>query len=169
MVSFRAIGYHGTDRDIVAVDDIYFEYKQYQDHFLGAGLYLWRDSYQRALSWTDNQHKENELKNVIELEIKIKEDEILNFTSSKWGNEFEILKIFSEVCKSKKIHFGSFLDFLIYELGVEIKGITMIDLKTKNHFVPIKSKAKTLFAYGDIQICVKSKDIVENFRQMDRL
>lgn len=164
-IKFKSLGYHGTDMVIESKDDIKFQYKLYQDHFLGCGFYLWRDSPHRAKSWTENQHKKN-TNSVLEVELEANQDEILNFTSSKWSSEFEILKMFSEVCKTKNIHFGSFIDFLIYELGVDIKAIAMIDLKTKNHFVPIKSTQKTLFAYGDIQICVKNKDIIKNLKKV---
>ncbi|CAM3901288.1 hypothetical protein [Arcobacter cloacae] len=167
MAIFKAIGYHGTNKEIKSKEDINFQYKQYQDHFLGCGFYLWRDSPYRAKNWTDNQHESNGLNSVLEIELQVNEDEILNFTSSKWSNELEVLKIFNEVCMKKGLHFGSFIDFLIYELDIDLKVISMMDLKAKNHFVPINSNAKTLFAYGDIQICVKSKDVIQEFKKVD--
>ncbi len=164
-IKFKSLGYHGTDMVMETKDDIKFQYKLYQDHFLGCGFYLWRDSPHRAKTWTKKQHTNN-TNSVLEVEIEVNQNDILNFTSSKWSSEFEILKMFSEVCKARNIHFGSFIDFLIYELGVDIKAITMIDLKTKNHFIPIKSTQETLFAYGDIQICVKNKDIINYLRKV---
>jgi|GEM_PF-4833115 len=159
---FLAIGYHGTDLDIKTKNDINFDHNQYKDHFLGRGLYLFRDSYKRAKGWTDNQHKGNST--VLEVKLESDELEILNFTSSKWNYEMDILELFVELCKEHKIHFGTFLDFLIEQYELDIKAIAIIDLKTKNHFIPIRSEYKTLFAYGDIQICVKSQDIISELK-----
>ena len=43
-IKFKSLGYHGTDMVIESKDDIDFKYNLYQDHFLGCGFYLWRDS-----------------------------------------------------------------------------------------------------------------------------
>jgi len=91
---------------------------------------------------------------------------MLNFTSMNWNNELEILKLYLKYFKPKKIYFGEFIDFLIDELGVDIKLVTIMDLKnriTKIHIQdpdPKKEKTRTVFSYGDIQLCIKNKDIV---------
>ena len=54
-------------------------------------------------------------------------------------------------------------DFLIDEMNVDIKAIAMIDLKTKNHLIPVSSEKYTLFAYGDVQICLKEKKPIMKF------
>lgn len=164
---FKAIGYHGTDREISTVCDINFYHKQFQDHFLGRGFYLFRDSSKRALHWTNKQHDTNKSHSVVEVIIEVPEDEILNFSSSFWSLELEILELYIDVCRKYNIYFGSFIDFLIDELSIDIKAIAMIDLKTKNHFIPIKSISYSLFAYGDIQICVKNAEIIKNLKQLD--
>ena len=89
---------------------------------------------------------------------------MLNFTSTNWGNELDVLELFLEICKKHNVHFGVFLDLLIDKFKVEIDAIAMIDLRNKSHFVPIVSEPhKTLFAFGDIQICIKTEKVIEEF------
>lgn len=167
MKNFKAVGYHGTDRQISSVNDIDFYHKQFQDHFLGRGFYLFRDSSKRALNWSKKQHTSDERGRVLEVKIKVPENEILNFSSSSWTYELDIFELYVEICRKHKIFFGSFIDFLIDELSVDIKALIMIDLKTKNHFIPINSNSYSLFAYGDIQICVKNSNIIKKIKQLD--
>lgn len=129
---------------------------------MGRGFYLFRDSFKRAKNWTDEQHS-GENKKVIEVELDINSEDILNFTSTHWGYELDFIEFYLKVCRSKKIHLGSFIDFLIDEMNVDIKAIAMIDLKTKNHLIPVSSEKYTLFAYGDVQICLKEKKPIMKF------
>ncbi len=158
----KIIGYHGTNNlslDFEGIDD---NYGKFEDHFLGRGFYLFRDSKKRAYQWAKNRYK-NSVK-VLEVEIEIEEEKILNFTSTNWEGEVEIIELFVEVCNNFNIFFGDFLDFLIDEIGIEIAAIMVIDLKTKNYFIPIQAerKLKTLFAFGDIQVCIKDKRIIKS-------
>ncbi len=137
MKNFKAIAYHGSDDiNLKEIEDIDFDYKKHKDHFLGRGFYLFRDSFKRAKNWTDEQHS-GENKKVIEVELDINSEDILNFTSTHWGYELDFIEFYLKVCRSKKIHLGSFIDFLIDEMNVDIKAIAMIDLKTKNHLIPV--------------------------------
>ena len=112
----------------------------------------------------DNRDKENiNEKFIYKIIIEVDFNRMLNFTSTNWGNELDVLELFLEVCKKYNIHFGIFLDLLIDKFGVEIDAIAMIDLRDKSSFIPIISEHKTLFAFGDIQICIKGKDIIKEF------
>ena len=163
MKNFKAIAYHGSDDiNLKEIEDIDFDYKKHKDHFLGRGFYLFRDSFKRAKNWTDEQHS-GENKKVIEVELDINSEDILNFTSTHWGYELDFIEFYLKVCRSKKIHLGSFIDFLIDEMNVDIKAIAMIDLKTNNHLIPVSSEKYTLFAYGDVQICLKEKKPIMKF------
>ncbi len=153
--SFIAVGYHGTD-DASTILDKGIDYKRPAgDVFLGRGFYLWRDSYQRAFHWKDRTQ------DVLRVEVCCKNDEILNFTSSNFNNEIEIIRIYLKYFKPKNIYFGEFIDFMIDELNIDIKLVTIMDLRnkiTKLHIQdPNYEKDKTIFSYGDIQICVKNE------------
>lgn len=125
MNTFKAIGYHGTDdADVILTDGI--DYKRPAgDVFLGRGFYLWRDSYERAFSWRGNK------KDVIQVECECLKDEMLNFTSTNWNSEKDIIRLYLKYFKPKQIYFGEFIDFLIDELEVDIKLVTIMDLKNK--------------------------------------
>ncbi len=108
MKNFKAIAYHGSDDiNLKEIEDIDFDYKKHKDHFLGRGFYLFRDSFKRAKNWTDEQHS-GENKKVIEVELDINSEDILNFTSTHWGYELDFIESYLKVCRSKKIHLGSF-------------------------------------------------------------
>ena len=165
-MNYYAIGYHGTTEEgaeIILDSGIDFSRRE-GDVFLGRGFYVWRDSYKRAKIW-------NSAQKVIESQIKCPQDEMLNFTSINWNNELDIIKLYLKYFKPKEIYFGEFIDFLIDELGVDIKLITIMDLKnraTKIHIQdPLNRKNKTIFSYGDIQLCIKHQDIVSNLREVD--
>lgn len=154
--TYKAVGYHGTENaDIILKKGI--DYKRLAgDVFLGRGFYLWRDSYNRAFNWQERKQ------DVIRVEIKCSNDEILNFTSSNFNSEKEIIRIYLKYFKPKNIYFGEFIDFLIDELKIDIKLVTIMDLKdkiTKLHIQdPNIDKNKTIFSYGDIQICLKNNE-----------
>ena len=153
MNTFKAIGYHGTnDRDL-KIDYILPQ----NDVFLGRGFYIWRDSYQRAKTWKNS-------KCIYEVKLTCPKDEMLNFTSVGWNKELDIMKLYLKYFKPKNIYFGEFIDFLIDEMGVDIKLVTIMDLKnraTKIHIQDPKNESnKTIFSYGDIQMCIKEKSVL---------
>ena len=97
---------------------------------------------------------------------------MLNFTSTNWNSELAIMRLYLKYFKPKNIYFGEFLDFLIDTMGVDIKLIMMMDLKnqvTKLHIQdPYEHKNKTVFSYGDVQICLKdSSALVGNIEGVD--
>jgi len=164
VTNFIAIGYHGS-KDELLKEKIDFNYMQYEDHFLGRGFYIFRDSYNRAVEWADNRHKDSKDNHIYQVEIDTSFDKILNFTSTNWGYELDVLELFLEICKKYSIHFGVFLDILIDKFKIDIDAIVMIDLRDSSYFVPIVSEHKTLFAFGDIQICIKSQNIISGFEK----
>ena len=153
MNNFKAIGYHGTDNETLEIN---FALPK-NDVFLGRGFYIWRDSYERAKTWKNSLY-------VYEVEVSCSKDEMLNFTSVNWNQELDIMKLYLKYFKPKKIYFGEFIDFLIDEMDVDIKLVTIMDLKnkpTKIHIQdPYKNKNKTIFSYGDIQICIKDNSVL---------
>lgn len=56
---------------------------------------------------------------------------MLNFTSTNYNKEIEIIRLYLKYFKPKNIYFGEFIDFLIDELNVDIKLVTIMDLKNK--------------------------------------
>jgi len=161
-MNYYAIGYHGTNTEganKILNDGIDFS-RRSGDVFLGCGFYIWRDSFERAKVWNGSNE-------VIEISLECNHDEMLNFTSMNWNNEKYIMKLYFEYFLPKKIYFGEFIDFLITN-GVDIKLVSVLDLKNKKTQLPIQdpieSKNKTIFSYGDIQICIKSKDVI-NYSQ----
>ena len=98
---FKAIGYHGTDNANLIVD---YNLPN-NDVFLGRGLYIWRDSCNRAKIWKNSKY-------VYEVELNCSKDEMLNFTSMNWNNELDIMKLYLKYFKPEKIYFGEFIDFL---------------------------------------------------------
>jgi len=155
-MKYKAIGYHGTSRDgadTLLEKGIDFK-RRSDDVFLGRGFYLWRDSYTRAKTW----HKSEV---VLETEIDTKQENILNFTTSENDNEKMILKIYFEHFEPKNIYFGEYIDFLI-DNGVNIQMTTILDLTNKHILFPTQDPTeindKTILAYGDIQICIKSSN-----------
>jgi len=169
MSNFAAICYHGS-KDILCKNSINFNYKQYKEHFLGRGFYVFRDSYSRALEWVQNRHKNNKKDYIYKVKIEVDNAKLLNFTSTNWGKELDVLELFLEICERYNIHFGIFLDILIDKFDIEIDAIAIIDLRDENYFVPVvvfkdngDVNHKTLFAFGDIQICIKTVDIIKEF------
>lgn len=164
MNTFKAIGYHGTDdASVILASGI--DYKRPAgDVFLGRGFYLWRDSFERAFSWKGNK------KDVLEVQCECLKDEMLNFTSTNWNSEKDIIRLYLKNFKPKQIYFGEFIDFLIDELKVDIKLVTIMDLKnkiTKLHIQdPFVNKNKTIFSHGDIQICIKDKGISKSIQKV---
>ena len=155
-MKYFAVGYHGTSQsgaDIIYSNGIDFK-RRSEDVFLGKGFYLWRDSYQRAKTWHNSEV-------VLEIGINTEQENILNFTTSENDNEKMILKIYFEHFEPKNIYFGEYIDFLI-DNGVNIQMTTILDLTNKHILFPTqdpkKINDKTIFAYGDIQICLKSSN-----------
>lgn len=169
MTQFKATGYHSTDiADKILEEGIDFQLPK-NDVFLGRGFYLWRDSYHRASSWKKNQYKDD--LEVLEVELNCPKEDMLNFTSIKWNKELDIIKLYIKYFKPKKIYFGEFLDFLIDGLDVDIKLVMIMDLKnqlTKLHIQdPDEPKNKSIFSFGDIQICIKSIDVkIDNIKKV---
>jgi len=163
-MNYYAIGYHGTKNASHIINNGIDFSRREGDVFLGRGFYVWRDSYARAKIW-------NSAQNVIESKIECPQDEMLNFTSIKWNKELDIIKLYLKYFKPKEIYFGEFIDFLIDELGVDIKLITIMDLRnqaTKIHIQdPLDNSKRTIFSYGDIQLCIKHKDIISEPREVD--
>ena len=167
-MNYYAVGYHGTTEegaDIILDKSHGIDFSRREgDVFLGRGFYVWRDSCHVAKNWKNS-------KVIIEVKIECPQDEMLNFTSRIWNNELDIMKLYLKYFKPKEIYFGEFIDFLIDELGVDIKLITIMDLKnraTKIHIQdPLNHKNKTIFSYGDIQLCIKHKDIISEPREID--
>ena len=166
-MKYYAIGYHGTTEDgadTILNSGIDFSRRE-GDVFLGRGFYVWRDSCHVAKDWKNS-------KAVLEVKIECPQDEMLNFTSRIWNNENDIIALYLEYFLPKNIYFGEFIDFLIAN-DIDIKLITVIDLKTKNKTIsipiqdPLNPKNKTIFSYGDIQLCIKHQDIVSNLREVD--
>jgi len=165
-MNYYAVGYHGTTEEganQILSSGIDFSRRE-GDVFLGRGFYIWRDSYTRAKIW-------NSAEKVIESKIECPQDEMLNFTSIKWNNELDIIRLYLKYFKPKEIYFGEFIDFLIDELDVDIKLITIMDLRnkaTKIHIQdPLIKKNKTIFSYGDIQLCIKHKDIISELKEVN--
>lgn len=162
---YKAIGYHGTENaDIILSKGIDYQ-RPAGDVFLGRGFYLWRDSYHRAFVWQGRRQ------DVIKIGIKCPKEDMLNFTSTNFNKEIEIIRLYLKYFKPKKIYFGEFLDFLVDDLKIDIKLVTIMDLKnkiTKLHIQdPNIHKNKTIFSYGDIQICVKNKDVAEQIQKVE--
>ena len=161
MKSFKAIGYHGTDEEDLEIN---FDLPT-NDVFLGRGFYIWRDSYEeRAITWKNSQY-------VYEVEVSCPKDEMLNFTLVNWNKELDIIRLYLKYFKPKNIYFGEFIDFLIDKMNVDIKLVTIMDLKnkpTKIHIQdPYENKNKTIFSYGDIQICIKdSSALVKDIQKV---
>ena len=153
MIKFHAIGYHGSDNNNLQVN---FNLPA-DDVFLGRGFYIWRDSIERATKWKGSDV-------VYKAVIECQKDEMLNFTSTNWNDELAIMKLYLKYFKSKKIYFGEFLDFLIDSVGVDIKLIAIMDMKnreTKLHIQdPYNSGNKTIFSYGDVQLCLKDSSVL---------
>jgi hypothetical protein len=155
---YKAIGYHGTSidgKDTIFKKGIDLK-RRSDDVFLGCGFYLWRDSYTRAKTWRKSEV-------VLEVELDVKQENILNFTTSEQNNEKKILEIYFKYFESKKIYFGEFIDFLI-DNEVNIHLVTILDL-TNKHIIfptqdPYKSTDKSVLAYGDIQICIKNEKAI---------
>jgi len=161
-MNYYAVGYHGTTEegaDTILNSGIDFSRRE-GDVFLGRGFYVWRDSFHVAKDWRNS-------KVILEVKIECPQDKMLNFTSRIWNNELDIMKLYLKYFKPKEIYFGEFIDFLI-DNNVDIKLVTIVDLKTKNKTIsipiqdPEKENAKTIFSYGDIQICIKSDIIIDN-------
>ncbi len=162
-MKYFAIGYHGTSEigaNQILNNGIDFR-RRSDDVFLGRGFYVWRDSYNRAKVWNSSEK-------VIEVKLECNQYEMLNFTSQNWNSELDILKLYLKYFKPKQIYFGEFIDFLIYELKVDIKLVTIMDLKnrmTKIHIQdPLNQRNKTIFSYGDIQLCIKHKDVISHIK-----
>ena len=55
MITFKAVGYHGTnDADSIIKNGIKVEIPE-KDVFLGRGFYIWRDSYKSAKNWRNSK------------------------------------------------------------------------------------------------------------------
>jgi len=159
-MNYYAIGYHGTCKvgaNKILSNGIDFG-RRSDDVFLGCGFYVWRDSVERAKAWNSSE-------SVIEIILECNHDEMLNFTSMNWNNERYIMKLYFDDFLPKKIYFGEFIDFLIAN-GVDIKLVSILDLKNRKTLLPIQdpifSTDKTIFSYGDIQICIKSQNVVKS-------
>ena len=164
---FIAIGYHGAlESDINKIlDGIRFDLNP-GDRFLGQGFYMWRDSYFRAKAWRGiGEKRENvEKRSVVRSDILAERENTLNFTSYKWNNELNILKMYSEV--STSMSFGEFLDYLIYKKDLSINLIVISDLTAKPKTIKVDHNIE--FAYTDIQMCAKNqKCIVKTERVSD--
>ena len=166
-MDYYAVGYHGTTKEgenQILSNGIDVS-RRANDVFLGRGFYIWRDSYQRAKVWNRGSD------GVLELNVKCSHDEMLNFTSINWNNELDIIKLYLKYFKPKEIYFGEFIDFLIDDLGVDIKLITIMDLRNKATKIHIQDpyihRNKTIFSYGDIQLCIKHQDIISELRAVD--
>ena len=167
-MNYYAVGYHGTteERAKIILDNEFDYFRNRGDVFLGRGLYVWRDSFHVAKDWKNS-------KAILKVKMKCPQDEMLNFTSRIWNDENNIMALYLKDFLPKKIYFGEFIDFLI-DSKVDIKLITVVDLKTKNKTIsipiqdPEKESAKTIFSHGDIQICIKSSDvIIDNIQKVD--
>jgi hypothetical protein len=163
-MNYEAIGYHGTDKEgarRILNEGIDFQ-RRGEDVFLGRGFYVWRDSYARAKRWKRSEE-------VIEVKISCKRDEMLNFTSRDWNDEKGILEIYFHYFKQRKVYLGEFIDLLI-DHNVDIKLVTIFDMtnkRTKIHIQdPYNKKDRTIFAYGDIQICLKSDEVIVDKRKV---
>jgi len=155
--TFEAVAYHGTDQQFVKniLSNINFAYNK-GDKFLGQGMYLWRDSYERACKWARKTKKFDEL-SIIAFKIKCPKENTLNFTSRTWNRESELIDIWRD--KFSYLTFGEFLDELIYNNGMSIYLIIIIDLtKEPKIFYIEDGDNKTNFAFGDIQICLKNNN-----------
>ena len=159
-MNYYAVGYHGTTEEgakAILSSGIDFARRE-GDVFLGRGFYVWRDSYQVAKDWQNS-------KAIIKVKIKCPQDEMLNFTSRIWNNENDIMALYLKYFLPKEIYFGEFIDFLI-DNGVDIKLVTVIDLKTKSKIIsipiqhPNEEDTKTIFSYSDIQVCIKSPAVI---------
>lgn len=166
-MNYYAVGYHGTSEEggaIILSKGIDFLRRE-GDVFLGRGFYVWRDSFHVAKDWKDS-------KAILEVKIECPQDEMLNFTSRIWNNENDIMALYLKYFLPQEIYFGEFIDFLI-DNNVDIKLVTIVDVKNtrKRLFLPIqdpKSRDKTVFSYSDIQICLKSKDIlIEKLKKVE--
>ena len=155
--TFEAVGYHGTDKKYVTsiLTSINFAYNK-GDKFLGQGIYLWRDSYDRACKWANKTKNFNNL-SVIAFKIKCSKQNTLNFTSKSWNNEGELLELWKN--NFSNLAFGEFLDEMIYNNDMSINLIIIIDLtdKLKTFYID-DNGSRTNFALGDIQICLKNNN-----------
>jgi len=179
---FKAVGYHGTNKIMSNIflknNGIDCTWKHGDDVFLGGGFYLWRDSYYRAYSWSDRHADESQNHAVVEVEIECLNDDMLNFTTTKSGNDNKELKFFKLYIKIIDalqndnligLHFGRFIDYMITE-GVDIKLVSVHDLSAQLKAFEIQDPDiqdnKTYFALGDIQMCVKCDSIIRNKREV---
>lgn len=152
MNNFTAVGYHGTDNSNLVLNINLPE----NDVFLGRGFYIWRDSYERAKEWKGSEY-------IYQANIMCPVDEMLNFTSMNWNDELAIMNLYLKYFKPKNIYFGEFIDFLIDGMDVDIKLIAIMDLKnqaTKLHIQDPNNNSKTIFSYGDTQLCIKDEKIL---------
>lgn len=160
---FIAIGYHGTDQihtDKI-LDGIDFSLNK-GDKFLGQGFYLWRDSYDRALRWAKKTKSYAEI-DVISILIECNKNDILNFTSTAWNNEEQLIEMYKT--HFSHFSFGEFLDYLLIDRQVMINAVIMIDLSHNIKIFNIKDGAnETNFAHGDIQICLKNNHPVTKIK-----
>ncbi len=174
IILYKAVGYHGTTKDAVQnfleEDGIDCTYKMGKEPFLGGGFYLWRDSYKRALKWSENHAGDiPEDQSVLEVDIECHSEEMLNFTSTVWNNEQVMIKAYLSAVDTLKeggvgvFYFGHFIDSFI-QCNTNIKLVTMHDLTNKLQMFNIKDPAdiqkETNFAFGDIQLCVKDPSVM---------
>lgn len=160
----KLIGYHGTDnKELENKDKIYINHNR-DDCFLGKGFYLFRDSFKRAEKWT--YHKNYDKKYVLEVMVDVNEENLLNFCST--ANDEIILKFFrlyEKFCEEFNVYLGTFIDFLLEIMEVDIQVVIAIDLreKSKHIFFPVEKDEidRTVFAIGDIQICIKDKKVIK--------
>jgi len=163
--NFYAIGYHGTDKKYVQdiLSKIDYSYNK-GDKFLGQGLYLWRDSYTRAVVWAKDTKKFKDL-SIIAFKIECEKENVLNFTSTSWNMEEELIGIWQEIFNN--LSFGEFLDEMIYNNDMSIDIIVIIDLtKTPNTFHIKDGKSETHFACGDVQICLKNNKPILHYGEV---
>jgi len=160
----KLIGYHGTNnKNLKNINNINIDYNR-GDCFLGKGFYLFRDSFKRAKKWTNYRNYDE--KYVLEVLVDVDEKNLLNFCTT--ADDEIILKFFrlyEKLCKEFNIYLGTFIDFLLEEMNIDIKVVMAIDLREKNKhiFFPIEKgeENSTVFAIGDIQICIKDKNAIE--------
>ncbi len=163
--TFHAIGYHGTDNKYVEniLNEIDYSFNK-GDKFLGQGMYLWRDSYDRAYKWA-SKTKECENVGVIAFQIKCNKENVLNFTSQSWNKEEELLTLWQQSFSSLSL--GEFFDMMIYENSLKINLIVIMDLNKEPNIIRVEDKRSIAnFAFGDIQICLKNNTPIESKKEI---
>ena len=181
MATFKITGYHGTDKSVV--DDILrdgFRCKDNKEHWLGDGIYLYKD---KALAewWTTNPSKKHgmDIKTpvIIECSIEVDEDKVLNLCTLKGYEEYvglynNFLGQWKRRAKDnaeinfKQLRCAFFNCLLLSGVDIIIAPFILPDQPYMPQYFDEQHGNAMHITYPEIQICVfpTNQDIIKNKR-----